>query len=70
MPMGSIACWVFLSCLEVLQSCEKYTDSSNVENYSHYTASLWVYAQTKVSINSSQNTDVHFCQICSRGHNC
>ncbi|XP_033635509.1 trafficking protein particle complex subunit 10-like [Asterias rubens] len=48
MPTGSIACWVFLSCLEVLQSCEKYTDSSNVENYSHYTASLWVYAQTKL----------------------
>ncbi|XP_038059010.1 trafficking protein particle complex subunit 10-like isoform X2 [Patiria miniata] len=48
MPTGSMACWVFLSCLEVLQSCEKYTDSSNVENYSHFTASLWVYAQTKL----------------------
>ncbi|XP_022100695.1 trafficking protein particle complex subunit 10-like [Acanthaster planci] len=48
MPPGSMACWVFLSCLEVLQFCEKYTDSSNVENYSHFTASLWVYAQSKL----------------------
>nr|XP_054753568.1 trafficking protein particle complex subunit 10-like [Lytechinus pictus] len=49
MPQGSIACWVFLSCLEVLQKCEKSSDAAHINTYSHYTASLWLYAQKKLN---------------------
>ncbi|XP_030850473.1 trafficking protein particle complex subunit 10 isoform X3 [Strongylocentrotus purpuratus] len=49
MPQGSIACWVFLSCLEVLQKCEKSSDTAHINTYSHYTASLWLYAQKKLN---------------------
>ncbi|XP_071496038.1 trafficking protein particle complex subunit 10-like [Diadema antillarum] len=48
MPEGSIACWVFLSCLEVLQKCERSSDAAHINTYSHYTASLWLYAQKKL----------------------
>ena len=46
---GAVACWVFLSCLEVLQTCDKFTDTGQMEAYSLHTASLWDYARNKVS---------------------
>lgn len=48
-PKGSIACWVFLSCLEILLTYEKYSDSSNrIQLYCLHTASLWEYARNKL----------------------
>jgi hypothetical protein len=49
-PPGAVACWVFLCCLEVLQNCERFNDSGQVEAYSLYTASLWAYARDKVRL--------------------
>ncbi|KAG1691507.1 Trafficking protein particle complex subunit 10 [Nymphon striatum] len=48
MPEGSVSCWGFLTCLEVLQSCEKFNDPSHIESYSLYTADLRAYATTKL----------------------
>ena len=48
MPEGSMACWVFLSCLEALRTCEKFNDTGHMETYSLHTASLWDYARKKV----------------------
>ena len=48
LPDGAEACWVFLSCLEVLRTCERYSDSSEMENYSLQTANLWAYAREKL----------------------
>lgn len=48
MPPGSVACWVFLSCLEVLETCEKFSDTSQIKSYSLYTAGLWAYAREKL----------------------
>lgn len=50
MPPGSVACWVFLSCFEVLQTCEKFSDTSQIKEYSLYCAGLWAYAREKVGI--------------------
>ncbi len=48
-PDGSLACWIFLSCLEILLTCEQYSDSSNrIQLYCLYTASLWAYARVKL----------------------
>jgi hypothetical protein len=48
-PDGSLACWIFLSCLEILLTCEQYSDSSNrIQLYCLYTASLWAYARLKL----------------------
>lgn len=47
-PPGAVACWVFLCCLEVLHTCERFNDSGQVEAYSLYTASLWAYARDKL----------------------
>jgi hypothetical protein len=57
-PPGAVACWVFLCCLEVLQTCERFNDSGQVEAYSLYTASLWAYARDKV-----RPTDVLFLHL-------
>lgn len=51
MPPGSVACWVFLSCFEILQTCEKFSDTSQIKEYSLYCAGLWAYAREKVSFN-------------------
>ncbi|XP_064606870.1 trafficking protein particle complex subunit 10-like [Liolophura sinensis] len=48
LPDGAVACWVFLSALEVLSGCEKYCDSSHITPYSLYTATLWDYARKKL----------------------
>ncbi|KAJ9595260.1 hypothetical protein L9F63_013448, partial [Diploptera punctata] len=47
-PPGAVACWVFLCCLEVLHTCERFNDSGQVEAYSLYTASLWAYSRDKL----------------------
>ena len=48
-PEGAIACWVFLSCLEILLTCEKSSDASNrIQLYCLNTASLWEYAREKL----------------------
>ena len=48
-PAGSIACWTFLSCLEILLTCEQHSDASNrIQLYCLYTASLWTYAREKL----------------------
>jgi hypothetical protein len=49
-PPGAVASWVFLCCLEVLHTCERFNDSGQVEAYSLYTASLWAYARDKVRL--------------------
>ncbi|XP_055945623.1 trafficking protein particle complex subunit 10-like [Argiope bruennichi] len=48
MPPGAVACWVFLSCFEVLQTCEKFSDTSQIKEYSLYCAGLWAYAREKL----------------------
>ncbi|RWS12306.1 trafficking protein particle complex subunit 10-like protein [Dinothrombium tinctorium] len=45
---GAVACWVFLSALEILQKCERYSDSSQMETYSRFTVGLWAYARKKL----------------------
>ncbi|XP_027195012.2 SIDL trafficking protein particle complex subunit 10 [Dermatophagoides pteronyssinus] len=45
MTPGGIACWVFLSVLEILHKCERYSDSSQLESYSYHTVGLWSYAR-------------------------
>ncbi|KAK3926180.1 Trafficking protein particle complex subunit 10 [Frankliniella fusca] len=47
-PPGSVACWIFLGCLEVLRTCEQFNDSTQVQKYSRFTASLWAYASEKL----------------------
>lgn len=49
MPPGSVACWVFLTCVEVLQKYERMSSVYQLETHSHYTADLWVYAQKKLA---------------------
>lgn len=56
MPVGTIDCWVFLSCLEVLNKCEKFSGSDPIKSYSLYTASLWDYARKKVRKNTQDET--------------
>ncbi|OWF50213.1 trafficking protein particle complex subunit 10-like isoform X2 [Mizuhopecten yessoensis] len=48
MPEAALDCWVFLSCMEILQTCEKHTDSSQMEAYSLYTANLRDYTRRKL----------------------
>lgn len=47
-PPGSVACWLFLGCLEVLRSCEQFNEIFEVQKYSMFTASLWSYASDKL----------------------
>uniref|UniRef100_A0A8D8UJQ9 Trafficking protein particle complex subunit 10 n=1 Tax=Cacopsylla melanoneura TaxID=428564 RepID=A0A8D8UJQ9_9HEMI len=45
---ASVACWVFLCCLEVLHTCDKFQDTTQVEACSQYTAGLWAYTRDKL----------------------
>ncbi|KAL0275695.1 UNVERIFIED_CONTAM: hypothetical protein PYX00_003484 [Menopon gallinae] len=47
-PEGAVACWIFLVCLEVLQTCEHFKEPAQVEAYSVHTAGLWSYARDKL----------------------
>ena len=60
LPEGSLACWVFLSCLEVLQTSEKLNDPNQSNAHSLYTASLWDYARRKVTLLLTFLYHLHF----------
>ncbi|XP_048239894.1 trafficking protein particle complex subunit 10-like [Haliotis rufescens] len=47
-PQGALWCWVFLSSLAVLETCERYNESSRVNKNSLCIASLWDYARRKL----------------------
>lgn len=47
-PLGATACWLFLACMEVLQTCDRHNQADQVESYSANTAALWAYASQKV----------------------
>ena len=50
-PKGSVACWVLLSALEVLQTCKDFSQNSTstqVQQYCFYTAELWSYCREKM----------------------
>ena len=61
-PPGSIACWIFLSTLEVVQVCElkskqtlssdsvdnRKSSTAHVQQYCLYTAELWAYCRKKL----------------------
>ena len=54
MPPGAMACWVFISCLEVIKLCDSHKKEDNpsekqMNSKYLYTASLWDYARIKVS---------------------
>lgn len=48
-PPGALDCWVFLSCLEVLQRIEGCCDRSQIDANVSHTVGLWSYATEKVS---------------------
>jgi len=50
-PPGSIACWVLLSALEVLKTCQEFSQNSSnnqVQQYCLATAQLWSYCREKM----------------------
>ncbi|XP_078089198.1 trafficking protein particle complex subunit 10 isoform X1 [Mustelus asterias] len=47
-PVGALDCWVFLSCLEVLQRIEGCCDQAELENNYCHTVGLWSYATEKL----------------------
>ncbi|XP_048834337.1 trafficking protein particle complex subunit 10 isoform X2 [Brienomyrus brachyistius] len=47
-PQGALDCWVFLSCLEVLQRIEGCCDRAQLEANSSHTVGLWTYATEKL----------------------
>lgn len=48
MPPGALDCWVFLSCLEVLQRIEGCCDRAQMDSNIAHTVGLWSYATEKV----------------------
>ncbi|KAM5127381.1 trafficking protein particle complex subunit 10-like, partial [Mantella aurantiaca] len=46
-PPGALDCWVFLSCLEVLQRIEGSCDRSQLDANISHTVGLWSYAMKK-----------------------
>ncbi|XP_063301825.1 trafficking protein particle complex subunit 10 isoform X2 [Pelobates fuscus] len=47
-PPGALDCWVFLSCLEVLQRIEGCCERSQIEANVAHTVGLWSYATEKL----------------------
>lgn len=47
-PPGALDCWVFLSCLEVLQRIEGCCDRAQMDSNIAHTVGLWSYATEKV----------------------
>ncbi|XP_067849510.1 trafficking protein particle complex subunit 10 [Heptranchias perlo] len=47
-PGGALDCWVFLSCLEVLQRIEGCCERAQLENNCCHTVGLWTYATEKL----------------------
>lgn len=56
-PPGALDCWVFLSCLEVLQRIEGCCDRAQIDSNIAHTVGLWSYATEKVT-----------APTCRRGH--
>lgn len=48
-PPGALDCWVFLSCLEVLQRIEGCCDRAQIDSNIAHTVGLWSYATEKVT---------------------
>ncbi|ELV10336.1 Trafficking protein particle complex subunit 10 [Tupaia chinensis] len=48
-PPGALDCWVFLSCLEVLQRIEGCCDRAQIDSNIAHTVGLWSYATEKTS---------------------
>lgn len=49
-PPGSVACWVLLSALKVLKTCQEFSmkSTAQVQNYCLHTAELWSYCREKM----------------------
>ncbi|XP_023048183.2 trafficking protein particle complex subunit 10 isoform X5 [Piliocolobus tephrosceles] len=47
-PPGALDCWVFLSCLEVLQRIEGCCDRTQIDSNIAHTVGLWSYATEKL----------------------
>lgn len=47
-PPGALDCWVFLSCLEVLQRIEGCCDRAQIDSNIAHMVGLWSYAMEKV----------------------
>ncbi|XP_076975245.1 trafficking protein particle complex subunit 10 isoform X2 [Tamandua tetradactyla] len=47
-PPGALDCWVFLSCLEVLQRIEGCCDRALIDSNAAHTVGLWSYATEKL----------------------
>lgn len=47
-PPGALDCWVFLSCLEVLQRMEGCCDRAQIDSNVAHTVGLWSYATEKL----------------------
>uniref|UniRef100_A0ABI7YZG0 Trafficking protein particle complex 10 n=1 Tax=Felis catus TaxID=9685 RepID=A0ABI7YZG0_FELCA len=47
-PPGALDCWVFLSCLEVLQRIEGCCDRAQIDSNIAHTVGLWSYATEKL----------------------
>lgn len=45
---GSLACWQFVNCLEVLNLCDGVIGTENIIRCSQYTASIWSLAKDKL----------------------
>ncbi|XP_041114693.1 trafficking protein particle complex subunit 10-like isoform X2 [Polyodon spathula] len=45
---GALDCWVFLSCLEVLQRIESCSDWAQLDSNASHTVGLWTYATEKL----------------------
>jgi trafficking protein particle complex subunit 10 len=45
---GSLACWQFVNCLEVLNLCDCVNGTENIIRCSQYTASIWNLAKDKL----------------------
>lgn len=45
---GSLACWQFVNCLEVLNLCDCVNGTENIIKCSQYTASIWNLAKDKL----------------------
>ncbi|XP_014254615.1 trafficking protein particle complex subunit 10 [Cimex lectularius] len=46
---GAIACWVYLSCMEVLEACGRFSEPNLIEKYSKFTAGILSYAREKLA---------------------
>uniref|UniRef100_UPI00358F56F4 trafficking protein particle complex subunit 10 isoform X2 n=1 Tax=Myxine glutinosa TaxID=7769 RepID=UPI00358F56F4 len=48
LPLGAVDCWVYISCLEVLQRIESFCDTNQNDMFAVYAAGLRAYAREKL----------------------